>query len=179
MDGMVDPDAQLSPSTQLLLGRWIGGSNADKEMFRNAMASARTLRQGLDSTTAFHNELTEILNSPVTKQAQEAVKRHADAQGNMYLYRGVKSEVTGDLPFSSYTHSPRVAQNFSESSSIGMYKIHTDDVVGYLYNGEREWLVGASKRDYIDVEGSIELEGREETCSKSTSSTRLPEYTLS
>lgn len=152
MDGMVDPDAQLSPSTQLLLGRWIGGSNADKEMFRNAMASARTLRQGLDSTTAFHNELTEILNSPVTKQAQEAVKRHADAQGNMYLYRGVKSEVTGDLPVSSYTHSPRVAQNFSESSSIGMYKIHTDDVVGYLYNGEREWLVGASKRDYIDVE---------------------------
>jgi hypothetical protein len=151
MAGMVDSDAQLSPSTQLLLARWIGGNAIDKELFRSAMASARTLRQGLDSSTAFHNELVEILNSPVTKQAQEAVKRHADAQGNMYLYRGIKGEVTGDVPVSSYTHSPKVATAFSGEDTIGMYKIHTDDVVGYLYNGEREWLVGASKRDYIDV----------------------------
>lgn len=152
MDGMVDADAALSPTTQLLLARWIGGSNHDKELFRNAMASARTLRAGLDSHTAFHNELVEILNSPITKQAQEAVKRHADAQGNMYLYRGIKGEVTGDVPVSSYTHNPRTASGFSaDRTKVGMYKIHTDDVVGYLYKDEREWLVGASKRDYINV----------------------------
>lgn len=152
MKGMVDDDAMLSPSTQLLLARWIGGANQDKEMFRNAMASARTLRAGLDSHTAFHNELVEILNSPVTKQAQEAVKRHADAQGNMYLYRGIKGDVSGDVTVSSYTHNPSVASNFSgKRTEVGMYKIHTDDVVGYLYKDEKEWLVGASRRDYINV----------------------------
>ena len=154
LKGMVDEDARLSPSTQLMLARWIGGAYEDKELFRNAMASARTLRQGMASTTPFHNELTEILNSPVTKRTQEAVRRHADAQGNMYLYRGThEGKVSGDLPVSSYTHIPHVAKAFSGpgAKSVNMYKVHTDDVVGFLYRGEEEWLIGASKRDYVSV----------------------------
>lgn len=173
LKGMTDDDAGLSDSTKLLLARWIGGAAHDKEAFRNAMASARTLRAGMDSSTPFHREITEILNSPVTKSAQEVMRKHADATGHMYLYRGIKGKQTGDTPVSSYTHSPIVARSFSEGPNVGMYKIHADDVVGYLYNGEREWLVGASKRDAIDVDYSAsgkshvnELFGRAKSSAK-------------
>ena len=151
---MTDADAGLSDSTKLLLARWIGGDYADKELFRNAMTSARTMRRGMDSTTTYHDELQEILRSPVTKQAQDAMRKHADAQGNMYLYRGTKGEIHGDTAVSSYTHAPQVARSFSGKDTIGMYKVNVEDVVGYLYKSEREWLVGTGKRDITDVKWS-------------------------
>lgn len=151
LTSMTDEDAGLSDSTKLLLARWIGGSYQDKELFRNALTSARTMRRGLDSTTIYHKELTEIINSPVTKQAQEAMKRHADASGNMYLYRGVKGEINGDAPVSSYSHIARSARAFSDSDEVGMYKVNVEDVVGYLYSAEKEWLVGTGKRDMQNV----------------------------
>lgn len=146
----VPDDAGLSPESVLMLLRWIGGSHGDKELFRNAMASARTLRAGMGSLTPFHKELTEIINSPVIKQQREAIKRHADGKGNVYMLRGTKNNPTGDTPVSSYTHNDTVAHSFSgPDGAVGTYKIHTDDIVGYLYNGEREWLVGASTRDFV------------------------------
>lgn len=147
---MVPEDAGLSPESILMLVRWIGGQHGDKELFRNAMASARTLRAGMDSITPFHKELTEIINSPVIKQQREAIKRHADGKGNIYMLRGTATNPSGDTTVASYTHNDKVAHSFAgNSGTVGTYKIHSDDIVGYLYNGEREWLVGASTRDYV------------------------------
>lgn len=146
----IDEDAGLSPESVLMLVRWIGGAHADKELFRNAMASARTLRAGMDSITPFHNELTEIINSPVIKRQREMLKQYADGKGNVYMMRGTKTAPSGDTSVSSYTHNDQVAHGFAgPQGTVGTYKIHTDDIVGYLYNGEREWLVGASTRDYV------------------------------
>lgn len=147
---MVPEDAGLSPESILMLLRWIGGQHGDKELFRNAMASARTLRAGMDSITPFHKELTEIINSPIVKQQREMLKRHADGKGNLYMLRGTATSPSGDTTVASYTHNDKVAHSFAGSEgTVGTYKIHSDDIVGYLYNGEREWLVGASTRDFV------------------------------
>lgn len=45
MQSFVSPNAGLNPSTVAILLKWIGGKFQDKEAFRNAMASARTLRK--------------------------------------------------------------------------------------------------------------------------------------
>ena len=146
---MVPEDAGLSPESVLMLLRWVGGQHGDKEIFRNAMASARTLRAGMDSITPFHKELTEIINSPVIKQQREILSRHADGRGNVYMLRGTRTSPAGDTTVSSYTHNNNIAAQFGKNGTVGTYKIHTDDIVGYLYNHEREWLVGASTRDFV------------------------------
>lgn len=147
---IITEGSNLTVKSALMLARWIGGSAADKEIFRNAMASARTLRNGMDSITPFHSELTEILNSPLVKQQQEILKRHADGKGNIYLVRGMTRDPQGDTTVSSFTHNRAIAKGFADQvpgGTVGTYKISVDDVVGYLYNGEREWLVGATTRD--------------------------------
>jgi len=137
----------LSPEAGLFLLRWINGGTEDKEMFRNAMASARTLRAGQHSTTPFANQLTEILGSQQVKNQIAAIKKHGDAKGNVYLYRGMTQKAAGDTPVSSYTFDRGKASIFGQ---VSMYKVHADDVVGYLYAGEKEWLVGATARDVVD-----------------------------
>ncbi|ANA48876.1 structural protein [Pseudomonas phage PaMx33] len=152
MQSFVSPNAGLNPSTVAILLKWIGGKFQDKEAFRNAMASARTLRNGQDSTTPFHDELANMLNSPLVKAQQEALRRHADQAGNVYLYRGLKSDPVGDTPVSSYTFHEQVARSFQEGmADPSIFRVHVDDVVGYLYGYEREWLVGASTRDRLDA----------------------------
>ena len=148
-ENMVEGGA-ISDKTKLLLARWIGGNYIDKEIFRNAVASARSVSQGIPSATPYHDSILEILNHPNTLASKEAVKRHANAKGEMFLYRGTKTDPTGDTPAASYTHNARVAQNFG-NGNVNMYKVHADDVLTYLYEGEKEWLVGAATRDYVNV----------------------------
>lgn len=140
----VSTGADLTAESSLMLIRWIGGRQEDKELFRNAMASARTLRKNLDSTTPFHEALSNILNSPLVKQQADMLSRHADAKGNIYLKRGMTRGSDGDVTVSSYTFNENIARGFGQ---VGTYKVAIDDVVGYLYAGEAEWLVGATTRD--------------------------------
>lgn len=148
----LDAGVDLSPEAAFMLVRWISGSFVDKELFRNAMASARTLRAGGSSTTPFHDELAEILNSTRVKDQISALKQHADANGNVYIYRGLPTKSVGDTPVSSYSFDRRVATAFSGGAEGGvkLYKVSTDDIVGYLYKGEAEWLIGATTRDSFD-----------------------------
>lgn len=139
--------ADLYPETILFLGRWIGGHAQDKEHFRNAMASARTLRRGLPNNTPEADAITNILNSPLIQRQKEILRTHGDAQGNIYIKRGVKGEVSGDTSVSSYTFDESVARSFG---TVGTYKVGIDDIVGYLYRDEAEWLIGSSTRDIVD-----------------------------
>lgn len=144
---LANEEAELGTDSILMLVRWIGGRAEDKEIFRNAMASARTLRNGMDSNTPFHDQLAAIVNSPLAKQQQEALSRMADAKGNIYLKRGMTQTAKGDTTVSSFTHKEDVASNFGQPKT---YKLNQQDVVGYLYRYESEWLVGASTRDAVD-----------------------------
>lgn len=147
--GMIE-DGPLSDTAQLMLMRWIGGNFTDKEIFRTAMSSARTLRRGVPSNTLYHDELTEILNHPRTLQSKEALARHANKNGDIFIYRGLETKVAGDTTVSSYTFHPRIADNFGDTH---LFRINKDDVLTYLYDREQEWLVGAATRDYADASG--------------------------
>lgn len=148
-EGMIE-DGALSDTAKLLLMRWIGGNSTDKEIFRTAMASARTLRAGVPSHTLYHEELTEILKHPRTLQSKAALAKHANKNGDIFIYRGLETKVQGDTTVSSYTFHPRIADNFGTAN---LFKINKDDVLTYLYDREQEWLVGAATRDYADASG--------------------------
>lgn len=140
-------EAQLNSEAILFLARWIGGHAQDKEHFRNAMASARTLRRGMSNNTPEADAITNILNSPLVRQQKKALGAHSDAKGNIYIKRGTKTQPNGDTSVSSYTFNDRVASLFGTPHT---YKVNLDDVIGYLYRGESEWLIGASTRDTVD-----------------------------
>lgn len=147
-----NPDAQLSPEAILFLARWIGGHAQDKEHFRNAMASARTLRRGLSNNTPEADAITNILNSPLVRQQKKALGAHADAKGNVYVKRGMTANPAGDTSVSSYTFNHDTAKMFAGGEGgVHTYKVNLDDVIGYLYKGESEWLIGASTRDVVDA----------------------------
>lgn len=146
----VTQGADLTAESTLMLLRWVGGRQEDKELFRNAMASARTLRRNMDSTTPFHEAVSNIINSPLTKRQAEVLRKHADAKGNVYLKRGTSQGAAGnvgDTTVSSYTFDQHIARGFGQ---VGTYKVAIDDLVGYIFAGEKEWLVGATTRDAAD-----------------------------
>lgn len=154
--GMVEVDAGLSETTKLLMARWIAGNFVDKEKFRNAVASARTMRAGAESTTPYHNNIREIMNSPYTLRAKEALSRHGNAKGDVFIYRGTSKAPQGDTPISSYTFNPVIAQRFGTPHT---YSVKNDDILTYLYKGgEEEWLIGASTRDA--AEASVKASGK-------------------
>lgn len=173
--GAMDEGAGLDAAATLMLIRWIGGRQEDKELFRNAMASARTMRNGLDSTTPFHDELATILRSPRVKSQMEELTKHADAKGNIYLKRGMSQDAVGDTPVSSYTANGNIASGFGKVST---YKIHKDDVVGYLYRGESEWLVGASARDTVENAAKAPAPKPAKTAASAYSSTNVNDASM-
>ena len=141
----------LSPMAKAALTMWIGGSHEMKLLLRNGLESARTLRRGVHSEIPFHNEWTEILNHPVTQNQRAQIAKAASEDGHVYLFRGILDAPTGQASFSSYSHVRDVSKGFADTKleHLQFNKIHMDDVLGYLYHGEREWLVGASTRENL------------------------------
>lgn len=148
-EGMIE-DGPLSDTAKLMLMRWIGGAFPDKEIFRTAMSSARTLRNGVPSTTLYHDEISEILKHPRTLQSKASLAKHANGNGDIFIYRGLQDSPIGDTAASSYTFNPKVAQHFGSNH---LFKVNKDDVLTYLYDGEQEWLIGAATRDYAYAGG--------------------------
>lgn len=143
--------SDLSPMAKAALALWIGGSHEMKLLLRNGLESARTLRRGTHSEIPFHSEWTEIMNHPIAKNQRAQMAKAASEDGHIYLFRGLTNAPVGQPAFSSYSHVRRVAEGFSDKNleNLQFNKIHMDDVVGYLYHGEAEWLVGASTRENL------------------------------
>ena len=143
--------SNLSPMAKAALTMWIGGSHDMKLLLRNGLESARTLRKGTHSEIPFHKEWTEIMNHPVAKNQRAQMAKAASEDGNIYLFRGLPNAPVGQASFSSYSHVRRTAEGFSDRNleNLQFNKIHMDDVIGYLYHGESEWLVGASTRENL------------------------------
>lgn len=138
--------AALTDMSKLQLLKWIAGQPVDKNMLRNGIESARTTRKGTTSHVVFHEQWQEILASPVIARQKEALSAVTDANGYMYVYRGMKGDPTGSTAIESFTHNRRVAEGFG---TVKTFRIHSDDVIGYLYHGEAEYLVGSTTRDTI------------------------------
>ncbi len=143
--------SSLSPMAKAALTMWIGGSHDMKLLLRNGLESARTLRRGTHSEIPFHREWTEIMNHPIAKNQRAQMAKAASEDGHIYLFRGLQNAPVGQAAFSSYSHVRRVAEGFADKNleNLQFNKIHMDDVVGYLYHGEAEWLVGASTRENL------------------------------
>lgn len=143
--------SDLSPMAKAALTLWIGGSHDMKLLLRNGLESARTLRKGTHSEIPFHREWTEIMNHPIAKNQRAQIAKAASEDGHIYLFRGLPNAPVGQPSFSSYSHVRGVAEGFSDPKleNLQFNKIHMDDVVGYLYHEEAEWLVGASTRENL------------------------------
>lgn len=149
-------DSGLSPEAILLLARWISGSKYEKDQLRMAAGSARTLRRGQDSVTPFHATMQEILASPVALEQRKAMEKFADSQGNIYLKRGMDQNPVGDSPFNSYTPHHDTAEGFGE---VKTFKVHLDDVLGFVHAGEFEVAVGTTTREALDLASQAERAG--------------------
>lgn len=149
----------LSDSAKAALVMWIGGSHEMKLLMRNGLESARTLRKGAHSEIPWHTEWTEILNHPIIKHQKEQIAKAASENGHIYLFRGITEAPSGQSAFASYSHVRDVAKGFADRKleHLQFNQVHVDDVLGYLYHGEREWLIGASTREnLIDIATATE-----------------------
>lgn len=139
-------DTTLSMNARNFIDDWISGSTADKSYFRAAVDNH--LRGGSIIDAQRGSAIAEIMNSPTRKALLEELRKHADADGNIYLWRGTrKGKAAGHSAVESYTTSHAVAKSFGQAK---LYKVHVDDVIGSVTNPrkfeEREILVGSPAR---------------------------------
>ncbi len=57
------------------------------------------------------------------------LKGIADAEGNIYLYRGIHGKLKGHAPVEGYTLNPNVASGFGTAR---LFKVHVDNVIGRI-----------------------------------------------
>lgn len=155
----------LSYEAKAVLLMMIAADEPAKVALRSAMESARTLRSGLDSNIPFHKEWAEIINHPLAKRQREAMLKHvASSDGHVYLYRGISGDPVGQTAVASYSWNKRVSKGFAHDTTdasgkviakgkLTLNQISVNDVVGFLYHGESEFLVAASTRQ--DLAGVI------------------------
>ena len=156
----------LSYESKFVLLSMIAGEEPTKVMLRTALESARTLRAGVGSDIPFYGEWVEILNHPLAIKHREAIKANiASADGHIYLRRGLKSsDGRGQTALASYTWSHTTAEDFG---TVNVHKISVDDLVGFLYHGEDEFLVASSTRKNLAGEIKDYFEGAPKTAPKS------------
>ncbi len=141
----------LSPMAKAALLIMIAGDEPGKIAMRQGLESARTLRQGVDSSILWHKEWDEILKHPLSVKQREALAKHvASEDGSIYLYRGLSNAPTGQTSMASYSWDKGVADSFSsDPSNITVNRVKVKDIVGYLYAGESEFLVASSTRENL------------------------------
>jgi hypothetical protein len=143
-------DPSLSLNARNFIDDWISGSSNDKSYFRAAVDNH--LRGGSVIDAKRGAAIEEIMNSPTRKAFLSELKKHADAEGNIYLWRGTnKGKAVGHSAVESYTTSHTVASRFGRPR---LYKVAVDDVIGSITGDLREFeiLVGSPARQ---VEASL------------------------
>lgn len=88
-------------------------------------------KAGVDAKNV--REFDKIYNSPESIQLRDKFREIADADGNVYLYRGMKTNDVRGQSFleSMTTHYQKAAQFTGNNSQRGikLYKVHVDDIV--------------------------------------------------
>lgn len=78
----------------------------------------------------------ELWESPESVKLRQYLAQQADSEGYIYLLRGMRNAAKGSRAGESFTPSTYVANEFGKPS---MYRVHTDDVIGFLgsFKGSR------------------------------------------
>jgi hypothetical protein len=144
---MIGKGSTLPPETKNVLDKWI----------RQQPEAIAGLRRGIDrvlrSTPHNSDEYTTaayaMLNSPERRNLQEYLRKNvANAEGKIYLYRGIHGKAVGHSAVESYSPSPYIAKGFSNTNSGNLFEIDVDDVLGVVNDdlNEFEYLVGSQAR---------------------------------
>src|SRR5574337_1157018 len=70
-----------------------------------------------------------IYESAESQAFRQYLKTLADAEGNVYLYRGLKTAPRGSNAVESFTTTPDKA---SKHGTAKLFKVHVDDVIGLM-----------------------------------------------
>ena len=141
---------RLASDTYSFLRSWTSGSGPDKANFRMAFTGYR--QGGWVPNSRMKEMARELYENQASQQLRaKLLKEHADAEGNVYLYRGLDVDnPRGHGPIDSYTPSHKVAKAFAGGNDhrVKMYKVHVDDIIGVVDNGhgELEYMVLAPAR---------------------------------
>lgn len=143
----------LSPEAFSLLEDWrigagdLGDESKAKGILRRAMDSflrGTQLPKGEERYLPVAKELWKE-----GQALRDELRKIADAEGYVYLYRGVRGEVKGAASIESYTIKPGVAAGFGRAE---VRRIDVDNIIGALGNrmGEAEILVGSPHHQIVN-----------------------------
>jgi len=155
---MKDAGAIFSNESLQLMAN-LGRSEASGMLSSWKTGDTSTLRRAFDSFfrgTSLpagergNRDIAEQIWKAGTKLRAE-LKNIADADGNIYLYRGIHGPIKGHAPIEGYTLNPRVAGNFG---SARLFKVNVDNVVGRIggqgFAGEGEILVSSPHHQIVN-----------------------------
>lgn len=120
-----------------LVASWVGGSKQALNRMAvewhawqvGGFASIRDDSKAM----ALAKQFDAIYTSAESKELRNRFAQYADGQGNVYLYRGWKTnDIKGIAPLDSYTtHIPKAAQFTSHNDKTGvkLYKVPVEDIV--------------------------------------------------
>lgn len=117
--------ANLSADARSLLSGWRAG---------NRVAEMRTaadayFRGGYGGRSAMREAVREMYESPQSVALRAKFKEQADAEGNVYLWRGMKVNPRGHAALESYTTDIAKAKEFGIPR---LFKVHVDDILGSI-----------------------------------------------
>lgn len=114
----------VSDSLHAELSSWVQGHTST---FREAVLD---MRAGKSSPAA--SALKEFKQHPKSVELRNTFALRADAEGYIYLYRGLKRNPTGHATVESYTLTTGKAAQFSRgvAGNVRLYKVHVDDILG-------------------------------------------------
>lgn len=134
----------ISQEASEFIDDWSRGGPSIKARFRQAFDSY--FRKSTRSSEA--HLAKEIYESTAAQDFRKELRKLADSDGNIYLYRGLSGKAIGHGAVESYTVAPSVAEGFGISK---LYKVAVDDVIGHVaspgFSREREILVGSPARE--------------------------------
>lgn len=142
-----------------LIDSWVSGDGWKMQKAAVAFFTKGTFAKGgiREDIHAADNALAmrDLYHSDESEALRDAFRKIADADGNVYLYRGFSTEkVSGVNPIESMAVTPAKAGEFTKSGgTTKLYKVNVDDIVaairdvGPVSNNPTEILVKASARE--------------------------------
>ena len=121
----------VSKETAELLHDWTHGQYSVLRQAASDIANKGSIRTLSPSVGV--KSLEEVINHPRSIAFRAEMHTHADADGNVLLYRGMRNAPKGHSPLESYSLNPGKAKAFANSAEgLRLYKVHVDDIVGTI-----------------------------------------------
>lgn len=136
-----------SIGVQDLTRRWLAGTGMKRMQDAFQQYFRPSMYHNVSDDAKFAKEIYE---SPASVAYRDQLRKIADADGNVYLYRGLRSKPMGSNSVESFTSTPDKAKLHGKTH---LFKVNVDDVIGLMRDipdkdGVRrtEILVGSPSR---------------------------------